>query len=64
MPVSYTHLDVYKRQGLHGVDVLEAVAGDSVAQFSVEHGVGPQAAILWQEAQAVDVDPLLSLIHI
>ena len=40
--VSYTHLDVYKRQGQHTVQLdLVAVAFDVVLQSCYTHGVGP-----------------------
>ena len=43
-PVSYTHLDVYKRQNLHGgsasVDELNALDGKKTARQLIESGSG------------------------
>ena len=59
--VSYTHLDVYKRQDIHSVlrDVVASYYGDFQQKKCVPHIVIPNSpAIIWGDPDA------LSIIHI
>ena len=40
VPVSYTHLDVYKRQGVHNADVVVAVNKDRNAPVFAQADYG------------------------
>ena len=77
-PVSYTHLDVYKRQSKDSAPTAEAQlevvrkTASHIAEISrrgyemaIVHGNGPQVGrILLSSETARDVVPPLSLIHI
>ena len=60
VPVSYTHLDVYKRQVVGRVKTYEAIIkGENIP----EPGVPESFKVLLKELQSLALD-VLSLIHI
>ena len=58
MPVSYTHLDVYKRQALVSLRLEDGIAG---GRAKADHGADGKDEVVDRQAE---VEQGLSLIHI